>query len=466
MSKSTAETPLMQQHAAIKRKYPDAILLFRVGDFYETLGQDAVVASNVLGITLTKRNNGKADAQELAGFPHHAMETYLHKLVRAGYRVAVCDQLEDPKQAKGIVRRGVTELITPGTAMNEKLLDTLSNNFLASVFFSDEQQGIALLDISTGEFFCTEGNVEYLDKLLQSFKPAEILFPKTKKKLFTEQFGERYYTYGLDDWIYSGTYAQDVLLAHFQTLTLKGFGVEDLPLAIHAAGAILHYLKETEHHQLHHISSLQRMTRNDFLWMDRFTIQNLELLESGREHGHTLLRVLDNTVSPMGSRLMKRWLLFPLQDIRRIEERQSATEYLIRETDLRQQLIPLIRQMGDQERLVARIPQRKIAPRDVLQIAKGLQLVQELKEKTCRADDGTLQRLSEQFQLCTLIRDKILHTLLEHPPALAQKGGLIAEGIHAELDELRDLSKNSKAYLLQIQQRESEGTGIPSLKIA
>ncbi|GBL36025.1 DNA mismatch repair protein MutS [Filimonas sp.] len=335
MAKSTSETPLMQQHNAIKSKYPDAVLLFRVGDFYETFGQDAVITAKVLGITLTKRNNGNPDASELAGFPHHALETYLHKLVKAGYRVAVCDQLEDPKQAKGIVKRGVTELITPGTATNDKLLDINTNNFLASVCFSEVTHGIAFVDISTGEFFCTEGNTEYIDKLLQSFRPSEVIFQKQKRRFFEENFGTRYYTYLLDEWIFSEQYTKDTLLQHFQTISLKGFGIDDIPHAIIAAGAILHYLKDTEHQQLGHITSIQRITRNDFLWMDRFTIQNLELLESNRENGNTLLKVLDNTVSPMGSRMIKRWLMFPLQDIRKIEERFNTTEFFILETDLK-----------------------------------------------------------------------------------------------------------------------------------
>ena len=301
MAKTSSETPLMQQHNAIKSKYPDAVLLFRVGDFYETFGQDAIVASAVLGITLTKRNNGAASSSELAGFPHHALETYLHKLVKAGYRVAVCDQLEDPKTAKGIVKRGVTELVTPGTATNDKLLDNNTNNFLAAIYLQDEIHGIAFLDISTGEFFCTEGNTEYIDKLLQSFRPSEVIYQKHKQSYFQEQFGARYYTYRLDEWIFSEQYAQETLMQHFQTVSLKGFGITDIPKAIIAAGAIIHYLKDTEHQQLAHITSIQRITRDDFLWMDRFTIQNLELLDSNRDQSHSLLKVMDSTVSPMGA---------------------------------------------------------------------------------------------------------------------------------------------------------------------
>ena len=340
MSKSTtADTPMMQQHRAIKQKYPDAILLFRVGDFYETFGQDAIVTSQVLGITLTKRNNGAASSSELAGFPHHALDTYLHKLVRAGYRVAICDQLEDPKMAKGIVKRGVTDMITPGTTVNDKLLEHNSNNFLASLHFAgDDQYGIAFLDISTGEFFIAEGDREYADKLLQGFKTAEVLFQRHQQKKFKEYFGSRMYTYTLDEWIFDPAYAEDILLKHFQTHSLKGFGVEDLANGLVAAGAILHYLKDTEHPHLQHITSLQRIDRNDFLWMDRFTIRNLELIHGNSEGNHTLLSVLDNTVSPMGARLLKRWLVFPLKDIIRINERLDLVEILIRETELRNKL--------------------------------------------------------------------------------------------------------------------------------
>lgn len=465
MAKLTSETPLMQQHNAIKAKYPDAILLFRVGDFYETFGQDAIITAKVLGITLTKRNNG-GSTLELAGFPYHALETYLHKLVKAGYRVAVCDQLEDPKLAKGIVKRGVTELITPGTATNDKLLDNNTNNFLAAVFLSEENHGIAFVDISTGEFFCTEGNTEYIDKLLQSFRPAEVIFQKQRNKFFQENFGPRYYTYLLDEWIFSEQYAHDILLQHFQTISLKGFGITDIPHAIIAAGAIIHYLKDTEHQQLSHISSLQRITRGDFLWMDRFTIQNLELLESNRDNGNTLLKVLDNTVSPMGSRMMRRWLMFPLQDIRKIDERLNSTEFFIKEQEIKNKVVHLIKQTGDIERIVAKIPLRKISPREVMQLAKGLYCIEELKLITKGSSDPLTLRMSEQLHTCESIREKIEKTLVENPPALANKGALIANGIHQELDEYRELASNGKEYLLKIQQRESELTGIPSLKIS
>ena len=459
-------SPLMQQHNAIKAKYPDAVLLFRVGDFYETFGQDAIIASQVLGITLTKRNNGQANSQELAGFPHHSMDTYLHKLVKAGYRVAVCDQLEDPKLAKGIVKRGVTELVTPGTATNDKLLDNNFNNFLASVYIHEENHGIAFVDISTGEFFCTEGNTEYIDKLLQSFRPSEVIFQKHKNKFFQEHFGNKYYTYQLDEWIYSEQYSNDVLLQHFQTISLKGFGITDIPLAVIAAGAIIHYLKDTEHQQLNHITSIARITRNDFLWMDRFTIQNLELLDSNRENGNTLLKVLDNTVSPMGSRMIKRWLLFPLQEEQKMDQRLNTVEYFIKEQDTAKQLTLLIKQVGDMERMVAKLPLKKISPREVLQLSKGLTCVEDIKKIIATTTDEWTKRIAEQLNPCHSIKEKILQTIIENPPALANKGGLIQEGILEELDELRKIAFNGKEYLLQIQQRESEITGIPSLKIS
>ena len=466
MAKSTGESPLMQQHSAIKRKYPDAILLFRVGDFYETFGQDAVIAAQVLGITLTKRNSGDPNAMELAGFPHHAMETYLHKLVKAGHRVAVCDQLEDPKLAKGIVKRGVTELVTPGTATNDKLLENDTNNFLASIYLHEHVHGIAFIDISTGEFFCTEGNTEYIDKLLQSFRPSEVIFQKQKNKFFQEQFGPKYYTYLLDEWIYGEQYAQDTLLQHFQTVSLKGFGIDDIPHAIIAAGAIIHYLKDTEHQQLSHISSIQRITRNDFLWMDRFTIQNLELLDSNRENGNNLLKVLDNTVSPMGARMIKRWLMFPLQDIRKINERLNTVEFYIKDQDTAKLIAQLIKQVGDIERIVAKVPLRKISPREVLQLGRGLQCVEDLKKICSESTDPWTLRIAEQLNPCISIKEKLFKTLVDNPPAVAAKGGLILPGVNVELDDLRLISSNGKEYLLQIQQREIEETGIPSLKIS
>jgi len=455
----------MQQHSAIKKKYPDAVLLFRVGDFYELFGQDAIVAADVLGITLTKRNNGGTN-DELAGFPHHSIDTYLHKLVRAGHRVAICDQLEDPKQAKGIVKRGVTELVTPGTATSDKMLDNQNNNFLATVHIDGENYGVAFVDISTGEFMCAEGNAEYMDKLLQTIKPAEVIYCRGKKKKFVEQFGEKHYTYLLDDWIFTEDYTTENLLAHFQVTTLKGFGISDMSLAIIAAGACLHYLKDTEHPNLQHVHTITRITRNEFLWMDRFTIQNLELLNSNIPDGSTLLSVLDNTISPMGSRMVKRWLLFPLQDVVKINERLTAVEHLIKETDFVNDTSAFVKQVGDVERMVARLPLKKISPREVLHLAKGLQFIEEIKTFSAKTNNELIQRLAERLNPCELIREKINKTLIENPPSMAAKGELIQEGVNLELDELRGISKNAKDILLEIKEREAEKTGITSLKIS
>lgn len=467
MAKATKPklTPLMQQHAAIKSKYPDAVLLFRVGDFYETFGQDAIIAADVLGITLTRRNNGGTN-EELAGFPHHSMDTYLHKLVRAGYRVAICDQLEDPKKAVGIVKRGVTELITPGTATSDKMLDNENNNFLATMHMDEDQFGIAFVDISTGEFFCAEGNAEYMDKLIQTIKPAELIYCRTKSKRFKELYGDKQYTYLLDEWIFTAQYATDNLLQHFQTASLKGFGISDMPRAIIAAGACLHYLKDTEHPNLQHINAIQRITKNEFLWMDRFTIQNLELLQSNIPNGSTLLSVLDNTLSPMGSRLIKRWLLFPLQDVVKINERLSAVEELIKDRDGVHAIVGFIKQVGDVERMVARLPLKKISPREVLHLARGLKCMEEIKNLSKLSQNTLVLRLGEQLNPCERIRVKINNTLVENPPSVAVKGELIQEGVHQELDELRSISKNAKNILLEIKEREAQKTGISSLKIS
>jgi len=466
MSKSSADTPLMQQHKAIKQRFPDAVLLFRVGDFYETFGQDAIIASQVLGITLTKRNNGAASSLELAGFPHHALDTYLHKLVKAGYRVAICDQLEDPKQAKGIVKRGVTEMVTPGTTTNEKLLEHHSNNFLGALYFSDQDQfGIAFLDISTGEFFLAQGDKEYADKLLQSFQPAEVLFQRNKLKTFKENFGSRFYTYTLDEWIFQETYAQETLLKHFQTHSLKGFGVEELPLGLVAAGSILHYLRDTEHPNLQHISSMQRIDRDDFLWMDRFTIRNLELLGAPNSEAHSLLKVLDHTVSPMGARLLKRWMVFPLKDLSRIQERLGLVEYFIAQVEERNQTSHRIKLCGDVERLVSKIPLKKIGPRELIHLAKGLQQVKEIQATCLDASNEYLRRLTNALNPCTYIADKIVRELMENPAPTTAKGNYIADGVHAELDELRSIASSGKEYLVKLQQEEAAKTGIPSLKI-
>ena len=467
MSKSkTEDTPLMLQHRTIKQKYPDAILLFRVGDFYETFGQDAIIASHVLGITLTKRNNGAAASSDLAGFPYHALDTYLHKLVKAGYRVAICDQLEDPKLAKGIVKRGVTEMVTPGTAVNDKLLEHHSNNFLAGIHFGEnDQYGLAFLDISTGEFFIAEGDREYADKLLQSFKPAEVIFQRHQQKKFKEYFGAKMYTYTLDEWIFQEVYAEELLLKHFETHSLKGFGVEELRNGLTAGGAVLHYLKETEHPNLQHITNLQRIDREDFLWMDRFTIRNLELLHSPVENGLTLLKVLDNTVSAMGARLLKRWIVFPLNNIQKINERLDLVEFLILNTDLRNKFIHAIRQCGDVERLVSKIPLKKINPRELLQLARGLKQTDTIKQLCISSENEYLKRLGDALNPCHYMAEKIAKEITENPPALAIKGSVINSAVNKELDELRQIAHNGKTYLIQLQQQESDATGISSLKI-
>ncbi|HYF31592.1 MAG TPA: DNA mismatch repair protein MutS [Chitinophagaceae bacterium] len=465
MKTATADTPLMQQHRAIKQKYPDAILLFRVGDFYETFGEDAVIASRVLGITLTKRNNGAASSSELAGFPHHALDTYLHKLVKAGYRVAICDQLEDPKTVKGIVKRGVTDMVTPGVAVNDKLLEHNSNNFLAGIHFTETSLGIAFLDISTGEFFVAEGNTEYLDKLLQTLKPAEVVFQRQFQKQFKETFGHKFYTYTLESWIFDEAYTTECLLKHFQTQSLKGFGIEDLRTGIVAAGAVLQYLKDTEHPNLQHVTSIQRIDRHDHLWMDRFTIRNLELLASPTDSGLTLLGTLDNTVSPMGARMLKRWLVMPLQDIARINERLDMVEFFVKDAELRVGLSQRIKACGDVERLVSKIPMKKINPRELVQVAKGLQQIDHIKETCLTTGHAYLQKLGAMLDPCSFIAAKIFRQVVESPPVLAAKGGLICDGIHEELDKLRRIASGGKEYLLELQQQEANSTGVSSLKI-
>ncbi len=454
----------MQQHRAIKQKYPDALLLFRVGDFYETFGEDAIIAAQVLGITLTKRNNGAAAASELAGFPHHALDTYLHKLVKAGYRVAVCDQLEDPKQAKGIVKRGVTEMVTPGIATNDKLLEHNTNNFLAGLHFTDDRIGAAFLDISTGEFFVAEGNFEYIDKLLQTLRPAEVIFQRSYQKHYKEVFGGKFYTYTLEAWLFDEAYTTELLLKQFQTHSLKGFGIEHMHHAIVAAGAVIHYLKDTEHPNLQHITSIQRIERDDYLWLDKFTIRNLELV-GGNQEGNNLLRVLDNTVSAMGGRLLKRWLLMPLKDVHKITERLNLVEYFILQPELKKRLEQSIKHVGDVERLVSKVSMKKISPREVLQLAKGLQHVDEIKLLCSQNTNEYLRRLGDALNPCPLIRDKILSELDDNPPVAANKGGVIREGVDTALDELRRIASGGKEYLVSIQQRESAATGISSLKI-
>ena len=463
MAKSTKETPLMQQHSAIKQRYPDAILLFRVGDFYETFGEDAIKTARVLGITLTKRNNGGSDL-ELAGFPYHAMDTYLHKLVKAGYRVAVCDQLEDPKMVKGIVKRGVTELVTPGVATNDKLLEHNSNNFLAALHFQNENFGVALLDISTGEFFVAEGNSEYIDKLLQTLKPAEVVFQRSAQKTFKELFGNKFYTYTLESWVFDEIYAAEQLLKHFQVHSLKGFGIEHMHNAIVAAGAVMHYLKDTEHPNLQHITNIQRIEKDEYVWLDRFTVRNLEILQSPND-GINLLKVLDNTVTPMGARLLKRWLLLPLKDIKKIHERLDAVEFLILENDLQNKMRNALKQIGDIERLISKIPLKKISPREVLQLSKSLAVCAEIKTLGEQANNLYIKRMADAINPCKYIVDKIQKVIHPNPPAVAAKGNLIGDNIHEELDKLRSIASSGKDYLIKIQQEEAARTGISSLKI-
>lgn len=465
MAKTNVDTPLMQQHRAIKEKYPDAILLFRVGDFYETFGEDAIKASQTLGITLTKRNNGAASSSELAGFPHHALDTYLHKLVKAGYRVAICDQLEDPKQAKGIVKRGVTEMVTPGTTVNDKLLEHHSNNFLAGIHMDGDVWGAAFLDLSIGEFFVAEGNPEYIDKLVQSLKPAEIVYQRQFQKTFKETFGSKFYTYTLESWIFDQKYATENLLKHFQTHSLKGFGIEKLSSAIIAAGAVLQYVKDTEHPNLQHITSIQRIDKEDHLWMDKFTIRNLELISNDPEK-HTLLQVLDHTVSPMGARLLKRWMVLPLNNLQQIQQRLNLVSFFIEQPDLRQQLQHQIKLCGDIERLVSKLPLKKVNPREVLHLAKSLQHIAQIKILTQNVSNEYLSRLATTLNGCEQIAESIIQYIEDNPPVQVIKGGTIRKGVNNELDELRSIATSGKAYLIQLQQKEIETTGINSLKIS
>ncbi|WP_211166414.1 DNA mismatch repair protein MutS [Mucilaginibacter robiniae] len=456
----------MQQYNQIKAKYPGALLLFRVGDFYETFGEDAVKTAGILGIVLTKRANGAATHIELAGFPHHSLETYLPKLVRAGQRVAICDQLEDPKTTKTIVRRGVTELVTPGVAVNDNILQQKSNNYLASLYFEKNSVGIALIDISTGEFLTAQGNADYIDKLLQSFSPSEVIYPKSCKNDFAEKFGDRYYTYTLDEWPYSGDYAQETLLKHFGVKSLKGFGIEKLNLGIVAAGVSLHYLNETEHRNLQHISGISRIEEDRYLWLDRFSIRNLELVGSANENAATLVDVLDHTCSPMGARLLRRWIVMPLKELKPIQDRLNVVEHLITHDDLRNELQACIRQVGDLERLISKIGLQKANPREVCQLRKALKAISSVKKMCAEAGTEALLAISHQLNPCDYICEKIGRELNAEPPIQIVKGGVMAEGIHEELDRLRKIAFGGKGYLLEIQKREAEHTGIPSLKVA
>lgn len=464
------ETPLMKQYNSIKAKYPDALLLFRVGDFYETFGEDAIKAAGILGIVLTKRANGAAAYIELAGFPHHSLDSYLPKLVRAGHRVAICDQLEDPKLTKTIVKRGVTELVTPGVSYNDKVLDNHANNFLAAVFLDGTKAGISFLDISTGEFFVAEGTWDYADKLLQNFKPSEVLFQKSLRKDFTAHFGNKFYTFPLDEWVFTTDYANDILLKHFGTSSLKGFGVEQLPLGIIAAGAAMHYLAETQHDKVQHISHLARIDEERYVWLDRFTIRNLELFQpSGHgemQRGKSLVDIIDYTVSAMGARMLKRWIGMPLKDLLPIKERLDLVEHFIHQADMADSMRGQIKSMGDLERLIAKVAVNRVSPRELVQLKNALIEIRNLKETCLHSTNHHLNKIGEQLNPCQLIAERLEHEINPNPPALLNKGDVINTGVNKELDQLRNMAFKGKDYLLQMQVKESEKTGIPSLKIS
>lgn len=459
------ETPLMKQYYSIKAKYPEALLLFRVGDFYETFGEDAVKTSAILGIVLTRRANGSASFIELAGFPHHSLDTYLPRLVRAGLRVAICDQLEDPKMTKTIVKRGVTELVSPGVSYNDKILDHKKNNFLAALHFNGKTIGVAFVDISTGEFLLAEGNETYIDKLLQNFNPNEIVYSKSFKKEITEKYSTRFYNFSIDDWVFQEDYARETLLKHFGTLSLKGFGVEEMRSGIIAAGAALHYVSDTRQEQLKHISGISRIEEDLYVWLDKFTIRNLELIDSAHENAVALIDVIDQTLTPMGGRLLKRWLLLPLKDVAVIEERQNAVTYLLDHPEFSSIIGNHLKQVGDLERLISKVALAKISPREVLQLRRALEMVQSIRESCLNTDNPSIRTIADQLNTCSLIKERIAKELHPDAPVLVNKGGVINEGVNSELDELRNIAHNGKDYLLKMQQRESERTGIPSLKV-
>ncbi|MGO2359072.1 DNA mismatch repair protein MutS [Mesonia sp.] len=455
----------MKQYNSIKTKYPDAILLFRVGDFYETFGEDAIKAARILNIVLTNRNNG-GEKLELAGFPHHSLNTYLPKLVKAGQRVAICDQLEDPKQTKKIVKRGVTELVTPGVSLNDEVLHSKSNNFLAAVQFGKKLFGISFLDVSTGEFLTAQGNAEHIDKLLQNFQPSEVLIPKKYRKNFTELWGENFHTFYLEDWVFQPDYAQETLTHHFETKNLKGFGVERLPEGVIASGAILHYLAETQHKKLQHITSLSRIAEEEYVWMDRFTIRNLELYQGNAQQAVTLLDVIDKTLSAMGGRLLKRWLALPLKNKEKIEARHAVVKYFMKNPQQRTEIQEHINKIGDLERLISKVATQKISPREVVQLKKSLDAIIPIKGLSASSEEEALQVISENLHACDLLRKKIEESLHEEAPVNINKGNAIATGFSEELDELRGLAFSGKDYLDKMLKREVEATGITSLKIA
>ena len=458
-------TPMMKQFLDLKAKHPDAVMLFRCGDFYETYSTDAVVASEILGITLTKRANGKGKTIEMAGFPHHALDTYLPKLIRAGKRVAICDQLEDPKLTKKLVKRGITELVTPGVSINDNVLNYRENNFLAAVHFGKGACGVAFLDISTGEFLTAEGPFDYVDKLLNNFAPKEVLFERGKRLMFEGNFGSKFFTFELDDWVFTETSAREKLLKHFEVKNLKGFGVEHLKNGIIASGAILQYLIMTQHTQIGHVTSLARIEENKYVRLDKFTVRSLELMGSMNDGGSSLLNVIDKTISPMGARLLKRWLVFPLKDVQPINERLNVVEYFFRQPDFKELIEEQLHLIGDLERIISKVAVGRVSPREVVALKVALQAIEPIKAACMDADNASLNHIGEQLNICQSIRDRIDREIDNDPPLLINKGGVIKSGVSAELDELRRIAYSGKDYLLQIQQRESELTEIPSLKI-
>ena len=459
-------TPMMKQFLDLKAKHPDAVMLFRCGDFYETYSTDAIVAAEILGITLTKRANGKGKTIEMAGFPHHALDTYLPKLVRAGKRVAICDQLEDPKMTKKLVKRGITELVTPGVSINDNILNYKENNFLAAVHFGKVSCGVAFLDISTGEFLTAEGPFDYVDKLLNNFAPKEILFERGKRLMFEGNFGSKFFTFELDDWVFTETTAREKLLKHFETKNLKGFGVEHLKSGIIASGAILQYLTMTQHTQIGHITSLARIEEDKYVRLDKFTVRSLELIGNMNDGGSSLINVIDRTISPMGARLLKRWMVFPLKDEKPINERLNVVEYFFRQPDFKELIEEQLHLIGDLERIISKVAVGRVSPREVVQLKVALQAIEPIKQACLEADNASLNRIGEQLNLCISIRDRIAKEINNDPPLLINKGGVIQNGVNLDLDELRQISYSGKDYLLKIQQRESELTDIPSLKVA
>ena len=459
-------TPMMKQYFELKAKHPDAIMLFRCGDFYETYSEDAVTAADILGITLTRRANGQSKTVEMAGFPYHALDTYLPKLIRAGRRVAICDQLEDPKTTKKLVKRGITELVTPGVAINDNVLSYKENNFLAAIHFGKTACGVAFLDISTGEFLTAEGPADHIDKLLNNFAPKEVLFERGKKPMFEGNFGNKFFTFELEDWVFTENFGREKLLKHFDTKNLKGFGIENLHNGIVASGAILQYLEMTQHFQIDHITSITRIEEERYVRLDKFTVRSLELVGSMNDEGTSLLDIIDRTVSPMGARMLKRWVLFPLKEIRPINERLDVVEYFFREPDFKDFVEEKLHLIGDLERIISKAAVGRISPREVVQLKVALQAIEPIKNACLNADNESLRRIGEQLQPCAELRDRIAREIKNDPPLLINKGGVIADNVNGELDELRKIAYSGKDYLLQIQQREIEQTGIPSLKIA